>query len=70
MWWSKGSDPASGPPGPGSNLSPGPPYSVVRGAADHTVILYNIGFKLHSIDLIEHQVNEKQTKFIGITFFK
>ena len=27
-------------PGPGSNLGPGPPHSVVWGAADHTVILY------------------------------
>ena len=31
---------SSGPPGPGSNLGPGPPHSVVLGAADHTVILY------------------------------
>ena len=31
---------ASKPPGPGSNLGPGPPHSVVGGAADHTVILY------------------------------
>ena len=35
-----GSVPASGPPGPGSNLAPGPPRSVVWGAAEHTVILY------------------------------
>ena len=40
MWWSRGSVPASGPPGPGSILGPVPPHSVVRGAADHTVILY------------------------------
>ena len=31
---------ASGPPVPGSNLGPGPPHSVVSGAANHTVILY------------------------------
>ena len=40
VWWFRGSVPASGPPGPGSNLGPGPPHSVVWGAADHTVILY------------------------------
>ena len=40
VWWSRGSVPATGPPGPGSNLGAGPPHSVVGGAADHTVILY------------------------------
>ena len=40
VWWSMGSVPASGPPGPGSYLELGPPHSVVWGAADHTVILY------------------------------
>ena len=29
VWWSRGSVPASGPPGPGSNLGSGPPHSVV-----------------------------------------
>ena len=29
MWWSRGSVPASEPPGPGSILGPGPPHSVV-----------------------------------------
>ena len=28
-WWSRGSVPASGPHGLGSNLGPGPPHSVV-----------------------------------------
>ena len=28
-WWSRGSVPASGPPGPGSNLGQGPPHRVV-----------------------------------------
>ena len=32
---------ASRSPVPGSILGPGPPDSVVWGAADHTVILYN-----------------------------
>ena len=27
--WSRGGVPATGPPGPGSNLGPGPPHSVV-----------------------------------------
>ena len=29
VWWSRGSVPASGPPGQGSNLDPGPPHSEV-----------------------------------------
>ena len=29
VWWSRGSVPASGPPGQGSNLGPGPPHSEV-----------------------------------------
>ena len=33
--------PIFGPPVPGSNLGPGPPHSVVWGATDHTIILYN-----------------------------
>ena len=36
VWWSRGRVPASGPPCPGSYLSPGPPHSVVGGAADCT----------------------------------
>ena len=48
VWWSRGSVPATGPPGQGSNLSPGSNlgrrtlHSVVWEAADHTVILYKI----------------------------
>ena len=29
VWWSRGSVPASGLPGPGSNLGQGPPHSMV-----------------------------------------
>ena len=43
MWWSTGSVSASDPPGPGSNLGPGPPHSVV--CINNTIINLKKGFK-------------------------